>query len=176
MGDVTIPKANLEYTDHATVLAVQQALASRGFTPKKGIDGVYGPDTANALRSWQYESGSDAVDGKITYGVLIQLGIPAPGTSPVSSALADATRASHARVVSDAEVLAAKQAVDLAKAKVAVAPTPAAKVAAEQQLAVAEKKLEAVDPSAPWWQYALGAAGIGAIGLGLWSMLGKQRK
>jgi peptidoglycan hydrolase-like protein with peptidoglycan-binding domain len=198
-----IPQIQANYTDTATVLAVQRALAAKGFAPKKGIDGKWGPDTSMALRSWEYESGSDDVDGVINYGVLLKLGVSPPNVSSMTNAsnvadaaakaragaaLDDANRAAQqaeaakveaARAAEAAKVEAAraaeevkaKAAVEAAKAKVATAATPAAAQVAQQQLAVAEKKLEEVKvpffKRYPWWQIAVCGGGALAVATGI---------
>lgn len=105
-GDVTIPKVQANYTDHATVLAVQTALAARGYRPKKGanngLDGIWGEETHKALQAWEYETSSDDTTGLINYGVLLKLGISPPGAAASAqrmndaSAVANATAAMHA--------------------------------------------------------------------------------
>lgn len=193
IGDVTIPTVGQNYTDKATVLAVQKALTAKGFAPKKGNDGVWGPDTKETLTSWQYETGQ-AVTGAIDYGVLMALGVPAPGTAgafasaSAASALADATQRSHAYAPSDvdeAQKQQAQQLVAAAKARVASATTPQAKQVATQQLAVAEKHLETVAPSSfltkevlgqPLWLVAVGVLGLAAVGVGIYSLTGPQAR
>lgn len=188
IGDNVVPTVGTNYTDKATVLAVQKALTAKGFAPKKGNDGVWGPDTKETLQSWQYETGQ-AVTGVIDYGVLLALGVPAPGTAATAasasaaSTLADATRRAHAAVPSDVDEVqkqAAQQAVAAAKTRVATAATPQAQQVAKQQLAVAEQHLEAVAPSSfltrpvlgqPLWLLLVGGVGVLAVGVGAYAML-----
>lgn len=75
-GDVNIPSAGATYTDHDTVLAVQTALKGRGFDPGK-LDGIYGSNTARAIRALQASIGAPQL-GVIDYGVLLLLSVPAP--------------------------------------------------------------------------------------------------
>jgi peptidoglycan hydrolase-like protein with peptidoglycan-binding domain len=73
----TTATAGATYTDYATVLAVQKALEAKGFHLKKGVDGAYGPDTAQAIKAMQKVLGAEQ-SGVIDYGVLMALGVSAP--------------------------------------------------------------------------------------------------
>lgn len=81
LGAVTIPKAGQVYTDKVTVTAVQQALVAKGFKLKYGVDGKFGPDTAQAIRAMQKSIGVPET-GIIDEGVLMSLGVRAPGSPP----------------------------------------------------------------------------------------------
>ncbi|MDO8681571.1 MAG: peptidoglycan-binding domain-containing protein [Acidobacteriota bacterium] len=78
-GEVTIPKAGQNYTDKATVLAVQKALKAKGFDPGK-IDGIYGPKTAGAIQQMQ-GSLNVPTTGVIDEGVIATLGVTPGGTA-----------------------------------------------------------------------------------------------
>ncbi len=200
-GDVTIPtvapSSSSGYRDKATVLAVQTALKAKGFNPGP-LDGIYGPKTAAAIKA----SGASSA-GIIDYGVLAALGVQAPGTSgamasaQAASTLADATQAAHAGAGLDdtkndaqveAQVQAARAAVDTAKVKVAAAATPQAAQVAKQQLAVAEQHLASVEPSSnflmknvgvinrPLWQVLLGGLGLAVATTGVVLLVGGRKK
>lgn len=82
-GDVTIPKADVTYTDHDTVLAVQTALKAHGFDPGP-LDGAYGPKTAAAIKAMQAALGQDQ-SGVIDYSVLMTLRVSAPSNASSST-------------------------------------------------------------------------------------------
>ncbi len=72
LGADTAPAAGLVYTDKATVTAVQKALLTRGYTLKKGADGVFGPETSSAIKALQANVGIPQT-GVIDSGVLAAL-------------------------------------------------------------------------------------------------------
>lgn len=78
----TIPTVGQTYNDKATVEAVQKALKAKGFDPGK-IDGIYGPNTAAAIRKMQKALGAEET-GTIDYGVMMVLRINAPQTTQVA--------------------------------------------------------------------------------------------
>ena len=61
-----------------TVVAVQQALIAAGLSPKGGADGIFGPATAAALRSWQSTAGLEATGtvDELTAARLLNAGSP----------------------------------------------------------------------------------------------------
>jgi peptidoglycan hydrolase-like protein with peptidoglycan-binding domain len=73
---------------------VQSELRSRGYKNKKGqpldVDGVYGPDTAAAIRNVQLQTGG-AQSGLIDDSLLLTLGLPlhaqTPAQTPVMPAI-----------------------------------------------------------------------------------------
>ena len=85
LGADTIPSVSPAsgYTDSATVLAVQTALQSKGFSPGT-LDGVFGPKTSAAIKAMQSAS-SIPQTGVIDSGVLMALGVSAPSGSSSSS-------------------------------------------------------------------------------------------
>ncbi len=70
-----------DYRDASTVTAVQKELRNRGYKNKKGqpldVDGVYGPDTAAAVKNVQLQTGG-AQSGAIDDSLLLTLGLPLP--------------------------------------------------------------------------------------------------
>ncbi len=98
LGEVTIPKAGVSYTDRATVLAVQKALKAIEIDPGP-LDGVFGPKTAAAVRILQNTLGMEP-SGVIDYGVLIALKISAPtGSAPTAPAPARTGVPGYAQVI-----------------------------------------------------------------------------
>jgi peptidoglycan hydrolase-like protein with peptidoglycan-binding domain len=159
--------------------AVQQALASRGFAPKGGADGRFGPATKEAMQSWQYETGQTVTQG-IDSGVLLALGVSATPSGAVraaqaTSTLEDATRAAHAGA-----------ALEVAKAKEKAATTPQAKAAAKQEVAKAEAQFNDAQPNflmhlvpgigRPVWQVGLIGLGVVALSLGIVTLFGGRRR
>lgn len=93
IGAVTIPSAGATYTDHDTVLAVQQALKDKGFDPGP-LDGIFGPKTAKAIRAMQATIPGVGQTGVIDYGVLMALQIPVPAATSSSSSSGSRPRGS----------------------------------------------------------------------------------
>lgn len=83
---VTIPKAGANYTDVATVTAVQAALVKRGYdlgkygVNKDGVDGLFGSATKKAIEKFQKDMGF-FVTGTINEDVIMALKIT-PGVLP----------------------------------------------------------------------------------------------
>ena len=82
----TEPGAGAMHQDPDTVRAVQQALQEKGFDPGE-INGIIGPETQEAIRSFQKANGLP-VTGQLDAETSQQLGIaqsPSPGTEAPGS-------------------------------------------------------------------------------------------
>ena len=82
---------NVPNMDHAIIIEIQKALASKGFSPGE-IDGDFGPQTEAAVLDFQLSEGLLA-DGEVGPDTAAELGIsltpakePEPGTQPEPSA------------------------------------------------------------------------------------------
>ena len=78
-----------EYRDASTVLSVQSALAARGYKNQSdgkplSVDGLYGPNTAAAIRNVQLQTG-DPQTGLIDDALLLKLGLNLPSQKPAPS-------------------------------------------------------------------------------------------
>lgn len=158
---VTIPTVQ-QYTDRNTVLRVQTALVSRGINVG-ALDGVMGPKTAAGIRAWQ-KSAAIPETGVIDYGVLLGLGVPVPGAAPAQAAVQ--------------REFDAQEAYRKAKATApTAAPTASARPTGEAPLVTLPSQLDPaapIDAGRPWWQYALVATAIGAIGYGGFLLVKKK--
>jgi len=72
-------------TQGPAVSEMQRALAQAGFNPGGGADGVFGPQTRNAVMAFQRANGLavDGVCGPQTWGALTSSFQPAPSAGPV---------------------------------------------------------------------------------------------
>ncbi len=176
-----IPSVGATYTDKPTVTAVQTALAAKGYSPGK-IDGVYGPNTAAGIRAMQTAAGTP-VTGTIDYGVLMALGVPAPGTA--ASFVAKGEAAALQSASATAQVDALKNQLDAAQKELASAKTAQQQQAASKKVEVLTQAVTAAEPSffmqnvpgvnLPFWQVAIAGIGLAAVGFGAYSMMGKRR-
>ena len=85
LGLVDSPAVGLsEGARGETVVAVQQALIAAGLSPKGGADGIFGPATAAALRSWQSTAGLEATGtvDELTAARLLDAGTPVVVDTP----------------------------------------------------------------------------------------------
>ena len=85
LGLVDSPAVGLaEGARGETVVAVQQALIAAGLSPKGGADGIFGPATAAALRSWQGTAGLEVTGmvDELTAARLFNAGSPAVVDAP----------------------------------------------------------------------------------------------
>lgn len=148
LGEVVIPKVGQTYHDAVTVTAVQKKLNEKGFGPIK-VDGIYGPETAGALKKMQAKYGLDQT-GVVDYGALLALGVSAPPAVKVP----------------------AKSAAS-ATSKPAVAPAPAAAAPA----AASSFWSQPLWSGAPIrrWHGAAGGAAFAAVAIGLWKLVGRRR-
>lgn len=184
VGDNVVPSVQ-NYTDKATVRAVQAALKAKGFDPG-AVDGVYGPNTAAAVKKMQSAIGADP-SGKIDSGVLATLQVSAPSAASVQQAMTDAaavstaTQKMHASEANDPDTTdqakvdqqkaVAQAAVDAAKKQVTTAATPAQKQVAQTQLVVAQQKLDALPSSSFFMRTVLGRPAWQVMLFGLGGLL-----
>lgn len=147
IGEV-IPQVGAVYTDYQTVLRVQKALKDKGIYPGD-LDGVYGPITAAGVKKVQAALGAEQT-GKIDYGVLLALGVPAP-----------------------------KEAAAIEKNAVQNLPTDGrpAKGWSQPQVITPERGIVWRGKTYPFWQVALAALTLGlgvvALGSGIYLLVAK---
>ena len=141
-----IPSASTIYTDQPTVLAVQKALKLKGFDPG-ALDGIFGKKTLAAVKQLQAKLKSDQT-GAIDYGVLMALGVSAPGAKAAGPGTAGGGVTGGG----------------------AAASTPSAPGSSAMPAFLMQ---DVPYVNRPLWQVLVGGLGLGAIGVGVYRMVRK---